>query len=153
VSCPHPYAVDISIYWIPFSFVRHMSHVMEAMIVVNEVSRVVHAWLNRMPCELLSVWLRISCLPQSLFQVLLPTLPMYCITPTFCSVRRSRFVFCFLLSLLQCACCPIFLRTCQYCFFLVLVLQREISVSAICAKPFLNPSVSFARSCSCNPTV
>jgi len=83
---------------------------------MNELSRVVHAWLNRMRCELVIVQLCISCLSKSLFPVLLPTLPMSCITSTFCNVCRSCFVFSFLSSSLQCARSPISLRTCRYCF-------------------------------------
>lgn len=122
------------------------------MTIMNEASRVVvHAWLNRMRCELVIVWLCLICLPQSLFPVLLSTLPMSCITSTFCSVRRSCFVFSFLVSLLHCVSCPVFLPTFRH-FFLLLVLQRELSVSAVDVQSFLNPSVWFVHSGSYNRT-
>jgi len=83
---------------------------------MNELSRVVHAWLNRMRCELVIVHLCISCLSKSLFPVLLRTLPMSCITSTFCNVCRSCFVFSSLSGSLQCYRWPISLRTCRCCF-------------------------------------
>jgi hypothetical protein len=63
---------------------------------MNELSRVVHAWLNRMRCELVIVQLCISCLSKSLFPVSLPT--YRCLVLHLLFVMFVAHVLCFLFS-------------------------------------------------------